>query len=133
MVTFEKTIEVTSPDLDELEHVNNVRYVQWIQDISKEHWEFKASEAIVAQVVWVVLNHNISYKNAAKLGDIIELRTYVEKSEGVTSTRVVEMWKKGSKTLLVSSKTLWCLLDSQTLKPKRISEEIRAIFEMKPN
>ncbi|MCJ7756968.1 MAG: thioesterase, partial [Gillisia sp.] len=31
---YEIGIKVTKEDLDELQHVNNVRYVQWIQDIA---------------------------------------------------------------------------------------------------
>ena len=36
MESYEKRIRVSENDLDELKHVNNVRYVQWIQDISKD-------------------------------------------------------------------------------------------------
>jgi len=36
---YEMELKVTKEDLDELQHVNNVRYVQWIQDIAKAHWE----------------------------------------------------------------------------------------------
>jgi len=38
MPQYEKTLTVVTEDLDELAHVNNVRYLDWIQDISKEHW-----------------------------------------------------------------------------------------------
>ena len=34
MQTFETQLRtVTAKDLDELNHVNNVRYVQWVQDM----------------------------------------------------------------------------------------------------
>ena len=38
MTVFEVTHTVISDDLDDLLHVNNVRYVQWVQDIAKAHW-----------------------------------------------------------------------------------------------
>jgi acyl-CoA thioester hydrolase len=128
MKAFEKTIVVQSDDLDDLNHVNNVRYVQWIQDISKEHWQHLTSEELQERVIWVVLNHNITYKNAAALGDIILLKTYIENSKGAISTRVVDMYNTGTDALLVHSETTWCLLNPKTLKPIRISEEIRSIF-----
>jgi len=74
MEYFEKTLTVSEDDLDDLNHVNNVRYVQWVQDISKEHWQSVAPPEMQEGVVWVVMNHNISYKSAAVLGDIIKVR-----------------------------------------------------------
>ena len=39
MTGFEMFHTVISQDLDDLMHVNNVRYVQWVQDLAKAHWE----------------------------------------------------------------------------------------------
>ncbi|WP_297793458.1 thioesterase family protein [uncultured Eudoraea sp.] len=128
MKAFEKKISVQADDLDDLNHVNNVRYVQWIQDISKEHWQHLTSKELQERFIWVVLNHNITYKNAAGLGDIILLRTYIDNSKGAISVRAVEMYNAKTNALLVHSKTTWCLLNPETLKPIRISEEIRSIF-----
>lgn len=128
MQFYEKTLVVEKEDLDELDHVNNVRYVQWIQDISKEHWQSKASKEIQESVVWVVMNHNITYKLAAKLNDKIHIRTHIEKSRGAISIRVVEMFDGKTNRLLVRSSTEWCLLNAKTLRPNRISEEIKAVF-----
>ncbi len=128
MQIFELTRIVVQDDLDELDHVNNVRYVQWIQDISKEHWVSKASEEIRSQVLWVVMNHNITYKNAAKLNDQIKISTHIASSRGATSLRVVEMHNAKTKQLLLRSKTEWCLLNAKTLKPTRISEDVKRIF-----
>lgn len=126
--TYEKTITVVEDDLDELDHVNNVRYVQWIQDISKEHWEKRASKNMLRNVVWVVMTHHIEYKNAAKLGDVIQIKTHIAETRGATSTRVVEMRNTKTDTLLIRSKTDWCLLHPETFKPMRISKEISSVF-----
>lgn len=128
MEFFEKTITVKTEDLDELEHVNNVRYVQWIQDISKEHWQSKAPKEIQDSAVWVVMNHNIAYKNAAKLDDTIQIKTHIEKSRGAISVRVVEMFDNKTNRLLVRSSTEWCLLNAKTFKPMRIPEAIYKVF-----
>ncbi|MRH99785.1 acyl-CoA thioesterase [Kriegella sp. EG-1] len=128
MQFYEKTIIVGEKDLDELDHVNNVRYVQWIQDISKEHWRARATKEILESVVWVVMNHNISYKSAAILNDTILVRTYIEKSRGAISIRIVEMYNAKTKTLLVRSSTEWCLLNAKSFKPTRISQDIKEIF-----
>lgn len=128
MKPFTKTITVKEADLDDLMHVNNVRYVQWIQDISKEHWEKSVPAKLNKSVIWVVQNHNITYKGSAKLGDTIQLKTYIAATKGATSHRVVEMRNEHSGELLLESKTAWCLLDPKTFRPMRISGEISAIF-----
>jgi acyl-CoA thioester hydrolase len=128
MAVYEKTIKVTEDDLDDLNHVNNVRYVQWMQDIAKEHWRAKASKDLINTTVWVVLTHHITYKSAAKLDDVILMRTYIDKTKGPVSVRIVEMYNKENNQLLVKSKTEWCLLNSETFKPMRISPEIESIF-----
>ena len=128
MAGYTKELLVAPDDLDDLNHVNNVRYVQWIQDISKEHWQAKASEQIQEEFIWVVLTHYIEYKSAAVLNDPISLKTYIASSSGVKSTRIVEMVHSETNTLLVRSSTEWCLLQRNSLRPTRISEEIKAIF-----
>jgi acyl-CoA thioester hydrolase len=128
MRAFEKTITVAQEDLDDLNHVNNVRFVQWIQDISKEHWQKVATPEMQKGVVWVVMNHNITYKNAAKLNDVIRIRTHIAQSRGATSVRAVEMYNDKTNQLLLRSNTEWCLLNGSTLRPIRISEDIIQLF-----
>jgi acyl-CoA thioester hydrolase len=128
MQTFEKLITVTQDDLDELNHVNNVRYVQWAQDIAKEHWTQNTSEEIRKDFFWILLKHHIEYKSPAILNDVVKLKTYVIKAEGVTSTRIVEMYHNSTQKLLVKSETHWCLMSSKTLKPTRINSEIANLF-----
>lgn len=131
MEYFEKTLVVSEEDLDDLNHVNNVRYVQWIQDISKEHWQTHAPQKMQNGIVWVVLNHDISYKNAAVLADEIIIRTHIEKSRGATCTRIVEMYAAKTNLPLLRSKTEWCLLNKESLRPMRISDEIKNVFTTK--
>ncbi|WP_224482711.1 acyl-CoA thioesterase [Robertkochia aurantiaca] len=121
-------VEVAAQDLDELNHVNNVRYVEWVQDIAREHWQMKATAEMQNNFVWMVLTHHISYRKQAVMGDVIRLKTYVTQSEGVTSTRVVEMYRSSDDALLVRAKTEWCLINKNTGKPQRIPQEIKELF-----
>ena len=128
METFEKLITVIKDDLDELKHVNNVRYVKWVNDIAKEHWLQNASKDICEKYFWILLKHNIEYKNSALLNDIVKLKTYVIKAEGVTSTRIVEMYQDKTQKLLAKSETSWCLMSYKTKRPTRINSEIANLF-----
>ena len=125
---FEKELIVKKQHLDNREHVNNVEYLQWVQDVAEAHWEARATQAQKEQFYWVVVNHEISYKKEAKLNDEILLQTYISKTTHVTSLRHVIIKNKNTNTVLAEAKTTWCLLDIKTKKPVKISEELKKIF-----
>lgn len=128
MKSFELEIEVKPEHIDELHHVNNVVYLQWIQDVAKAHWEKRAPSEITSKYIWMVLRHEIDYSSQAVLGDILIAKTWVEWSEGVKSERHVEIRNKESQKVVVKGKTLWCLLDAQSKRPARIGDDIKNIF-----
>ncbi|WP_282042912.1 acyl-CoA thioesterase [Winogradskyella flava] len=129
MQIFEKTIVVSKDDLDQLNHVNNVRYVQWVQDIAEAHWLQNATNSILDNVFWVLVNHQIAYKNQAILGDQLLIKTYVTRLEGITSERIVEFMNIATQKLIVKSVTKWCLLSLKTKRPTRITPEIAELFD----
>ena len=122
MNVFKQTRKVIQSEIDEYNHVNNVVYVQWIQEIADAHWKLLIKNIPKPDYVWFVVRHEIDYKGQAKLNDEIIVKTWVGKTEGVKSIRHVEIMK--DKELLVSSQTTFCLLDAKSLRPKRITEEI---------
>ncbi|MDF0705945.1 MAG: acyl-ACP thioesterase domain-containing protein [Bacteroidota bacterium] len=128
MKIYSETFDVIPSDLDELNHVNNIRYVEWIQDISKKHWTHVTTDKIQESMVWVVRNHNITYHKSAILGNTILINTFIQSNKGPISTRVVEIKNKDTNELLVKGITEWCLLDAQTFRPKRVPEEVQTLF-----
>lgn len=129
MLIFEKKITVSTEDLDARNHVNNVRYVQWVQDIAEENWIDNTSDYIRDTYYWVMLSHHIQYKAEAVLGDNLLLKTFVTKAEGLRSTRIVEIYNQKTTKLLSSSETIWCLMSHDTHKPTRITQEIIDLFQ----
>ena len=125
---LEKKIVVSKVDLDDLNHVNNIVYIHWILDIAKKHWESLVSSQTLENYYWVLLDHNIKYLRPALLKDKIKIKTFVEKTAGVKSSRVVEIYNDNSQKLLVSSITNWCLISTKTNKPCRIPKEIIEAF-----
>ncbi|WP_435254855.1 acyl-CoA thioesterase [Tenacibaculum sp. A30] len=122
MNVFEQKHIVTANEIDEYNHVNNVVYVQWMQNISDAHWKELSKKATNIDYVWFVIRHEVDYKNQAVLGDEVTLRTWVGKTEGIKSIRHFEIYR--GETLLVKSQTTFCLLDATTKKPKRITKEV---------
>ncbi len=128
MKTYSYSITVEESHLDILNHVNNVVYVQWVQDIAQKHWDLAITDQIKLDYFWVLLNHSIDYKKPAVLHDEIEVKTFILKSGGVKSVRCVEFYLKETNTLLVRSETTWCLFNTKTQKPNRITEAITNCF-----
>lgn len=129
MQVFEKNITVTKDDLDQINHVNNVRYVQWVQDIAEEHWLQNVNESTLKAFFWVLITHHIEYKGQAFLGDVLNVKTFVSKSEGITSIRHVEFYNSKTNKLICVSETKWCFMNFETKKPARIPADIATLFD----
>ncbi len=125
-VRFSQTLTAGREDLDEQGHVNNVSYVRWVQDAAVSHWLSAAPREIVEQTGWVLIRHELDYKNPSFENDQILVTTWVGSWTRVTCERFVEITRDG--VLLVSSRTVWCMLDRELSKPKRITAEIKQLF-----
>ncbi len=115
--------------IDHLGHVNNVVYLEWVQEVSQAHWNTCASESIKQNYYWVALQHSITYKKPAFEGDVLELKTWIESLDGVKSERRVLITRLSDRALIAKSETIWCLIDAKTQRPKRIPQEIKALYE----
>lgn len=128
-VSYEHTFRVEAKHLDALNHVNNVVYLQWVNDISEKHWELLSNKDLNSKYFWVCLRHEIDYLNQAIIGDEIRVFTWVGESVGVKSIRNVIIYK--GDLILTNIKSTWCLIDSKTLRPTRIKEDILEVLVKK--
>ena len=124
---FTLTITVSSKDIDNLQHVNNLVYVKWMDRIATKHWNFLTKDCPLPQYVWVVIRHEIDYLKQAGLGDEITVKTWVGETRGITSVRFMEFYK--GDILLVKAKTAWAMLDAKTYKPVRIRENVLKVLQ----
>ena len=114
-------VKVAAEDIDELNHVNNIVYLRYVQDAAIGHWK-TVPQAIASQIVWVARRHEIDYLKPAFLGEELVVKTWVDSFIGVKSLRHCEVMRGNE--VLVRSVTHWIALDSQTFRPKRITEQI---------
>jgi acyl-CoA thioester hydrolase len=123
--SFTQRFPVVAADIDELGHVNNIVYLRWAQEIAIAHWRSRASEEMLAGLVWVVLRHEADYRAALTLGDEVEVRTRVDDApQGAAWARFVDIYKVGSEKPAVQIKSNWCLLDANTRRVKRVPLEL---------
>lgn len=126
---FSHDFLVQNIDIDQQGHVNNVAYVKWIQDIAVAHWRHFAGEEQQAKFNWFVLRHEIDYKKQAFAGEEITAITWVGEPTRISWERFTEI--KRGEDLLVKARSVWCLIDRKTLKPTRISSELKELFQMR--
>ncbi len=125
---FTHRFTVPTSAIDMLNHVNNVIYLQWCLEAAEAHWKFKTDAKLREKYVWVVLNHNISYKNASFLGEELEVQTWIDSHKGVRSERHYRIVRISDGKTIIEAQTLWCLLDGETRRPVIIPEHVANLF-----
>ena len=124
---FELVLTAGPEHIDELGHVNNAVWVQWIQKVAVAHWEAVADAAHKDAYYWVVVRHEIDYLRAALENDRITARTWIEVARGARSTRHVEFLGTDGK-VCVRAKTDWAIIDKALSRPIRVPPEVVAPF-----
>ena len=123
---FRFPIKVVPDDIDFMGHVNNARYLNWVQDAVLEHWQKMAPADEVASKAWVALKHEITYRKPAFLEDDVIASTVLERYNGARAFYHTVI--KRGEDVLAEVKSSWCCLDAETLRPARISENLREFF-----
>ena len=125
---FRLPITVQPGDIDEQGHVNNVVFLRYVQDVATAHWRSAAPAEDQAALVWVVVRHEIDYKRPAHRGDRLLAETWVGPASRRTFERHVEIRGEDDGQVRVRARTLWCPLDSTTLRPTEPSATVRERF-----
>jgi acyl-CoA thioester hydrolase len=128
-----KTFLIPQSAIDENGHVNNVMYVQWMQDIAVEHYEAigGVNPMQLIGATWVVREHRIEYLLPAFAGEEIEIRTWVENVRRVRSLRKYEFVRKSDGRMLVRGETDWVFVDAKSGTPLAIPPQVSEIFSLK--
>lgn len=121
---------VDKDSTDQNQHVNNVVYLQWMQDLAIKHADKSGCAEIVSDLgaIWVVFSHRIEYLSPAFAGDRIEASTWVKGYSRVKALRCYQFVRTTDKKVLAGGETEWVLLDSKTSRPRAIPERIRKVI-----
>ena len=126
---YTKTITIPQTAIDENGHVNNVTYVQWMQDIAVEHYSsIGGIEAQGPDATWVVREHKIEYLLPAFANEEIEIKTRVENIRRVRSLRKYEFVRKADGKILVKGETDWVFMDVKAGSPRAVPQAVMDIF-----
>lgn len=113
-------------------HVNNVVFVQWMQDVAIRHFEAAGCAEAMRQAgaTWVVRSHTIEYLAPAFAGDRLQVSTWVVDFSRVRSLRRYQFARASDGRRLVRGETDWVLVNAATGRPCSIPETIRRAFAL---
>ena len=124
---FRRTRVVEAQDIDELGHVNNVRWLAFVGELAGAHAMRRGSDNDTLREqgsIWIVRRHEIDYHRSALPGEAIVEETWVEEMTGARSVRHSRFTREADGALLVSAITTWAFVDSKTQRPRRIPAEM---------
>ncbi len=127
---YELKVIVNESDIDQLGHVGNIVYLRWVQEAAIAHWRAAATPTQQAELLWVVIRHEIDYKRSAVLGDEIVARTWVGEAKANLFERHTEILRAHDRKQLALARTMWCPINAQTGKPTRVGEDVRERFSV---
>ena len=125
---YTRNFTALAEHIDELGHVNNTVWVQWVQDIATAHWDAAARSEDNEQFFWVVIRHEIDYRGNISEGDSVTGETWIDGApKGAKSDRRVDFRNEAGK-IIVSARTTWAMLDKQSQRLVRVRPEVVAPF-----
>jgi acyl-CoA thioester hydrolase len=123
---YQFDIKVTADVVDGNGHVNNVAYLQWLQDAAIRHAQAAGCMAATtaAGASWVVRTHFIEYLAPAFAGDTLTVLTWVVHFQRVRSLRKYKIIRAADQTVVARAETDWVFVSAKTGRPLKIPDEV---------
>ena len=132
MRLYRLPVQASERDIDANGHVNNIVYLQWMQDAAIAHSNAVdcAAATTAAGCIWVARSHHIEYLRPAFAGDSITVLTWlVDANRKISSPRRYRVVRDTDGAVLAKGETLWVFVDTQTGRPRTIPPEVIGCFE----
>ncbi len=130
-VMHKTVIKVRGYHLDLYQHVNNARYLEFLEEARWNYLEDSGDLAYFAQhkLAWIIANININYRDAAKMGDTLEISTCFSKIGSKSAVVKQVITYQGSEKVVADADITIVCLDIRTGKPLPIEGELRQRLE----
>ena len=128
------TVRVQGFHLDRYGHVNNARYLEFLE---MGRWDFIRDfldMQLMEQRNWgfFVTNINIDYKTAATLDDFLQVVTVVQSIGPLKSTMYQEIYNKENTQLVATAKVTFVMMNLKSSKVLRVRKEVKAFLASEP-
>lgn len=131
MQLFEQIITVTDQHLDSFGHVNNIVYLQWMQDVAWVHSAALGLDFIAYQkldAAMVARHHEMSYLASCFTGDQLLLKTWLTETDGFNLYRQYEFIRLQDKKVVFEAKTHWVCIRLSSGRPIRMPPEFKKAY-----
>jgi acyl-CoA thioester hydrolase len=124
---YQFDIKVTDGVVDQNGHVNNVTYIQWLQDAAIRHAQASGCMAATtaAGASWVVRTHFIEYLAPAFAGETLTVMTWVVNFQRVRSLRKYKIIRATDETVVARAETDWVFVNAKTGRPLKIPDDVK--------
>jgi len=132
---FRQMFVVPKSAADQNGHVNNVVYVQWMQDAAIRHADScgGTEAALAAGGAWLARSHKVEYLSPAYPGDSIEAATWVVYFRRARSLRQYSFTRASDGKLLVRGETEWVFVNAVAGRPVAVPESVKTCFQTAPH
>lgn len=133
--TFTHRFVVADDVIDVNNHINNVAYVRWMQDVAVAHSRTCLESGTVQHLgcTWVARSHHIEYLRPGFVDETIEIKTWLADIRRVRCRRKYEFSRTSDDILLARGETDWVYVNLATGRPTSIPEQIRSAFRIIPD
>jgi acyl-CoA thioester hydrolase len=130
---FSLHFPVPEDAIDEFGHVNNLKYLGWMQDLAIQHsaaqgWPIE--RYVELGQAWVVQSHFIKYVRPAFAGEQISLFTWIAGFSPRSSPRKYLFWRPADQQVLAEAETMWVYVDMKSGHPRHLPTDLRDAFEI---
>ncbi|AMG60234.2 YbgC/FadM family acyl-CoA thioesterase [Pantoea agglomerans] len=126
-MTMQTTIKVRGYHLDVYQHVNNARYLEfleearweWLEEVEAFHWLQEQ------KLAFVVVNININYRRPAVLGDVLTIDSEITQLNGKSGIIAQRVLLAGQETVVADAALTFVCIDLRTQKAVALEGELR--------
>jgi thioesterase-3 len=119
-------IKVRGFHLDIYQHVNNARYLEFLEEARWEYLEDTGDLEYFQSLglAWVIVNININYRASATMGQTLDVTTALSKVGGKSAVFNQVITLAGTDTIVADADITFVLLNQKTGKPVKIEGEV---------
>ncbi|WP_168396285.1 acyl-CoA thioesterase [Acinetobacter indicus] len=132
---FDLKLQVQPEHIDSLGHVNNVVYVQWMQDVASAHIEtlgLGMAQFLEMKHAMVAVEHHVQYRKAAFAGEELILRTWLSEINALYLFRQYMFYRPQDQSVLFVAQTKWACVEIDSGRPKRMSPSFSQAYQPIP-
>lgn len=124
-------IKVRGYHLDLFRHVNNARYLEFLEEA---RWALLESQGSLAffensHYTLAVVNINIDYRRPAYMGEVLRITTTMKTIGNRSCVMRQLMTLKGTDTVVADASVAFVVVDTRTEKAAALEGELRAAME----